>query len=102
MSGMSLATIDLGGDGIEYVRACLRQATGLSTMVLDIALTNGRVFAPVKEGATAERAKRFDVGGFLSFGEVDFWLGNHIESLWQSERDGVLVFQDVGQSRATR
>jgi hypothetical protein len=87
--------IDLGTEGISYVKTSLQQGSGLCAEVLQLPLANGGSFAPLPRHTTVERAKKFDIGGVTSRRDSLAWLADHVQSLWQAATIGTLVIQDI-------
>jgi hypothetical protein len=97
-----LKIISLGVDGFDYVKACLRQGTGLCDKILRCTLTDGETFAPVPEGTSLARAKSFSAGGLISRRTSLAWFAIYIKNLRKIEENGTLIFQDIGQNRVTQ
>jgi hypothetical protein len=92
---IKLTEIPLDDEGVAYVDSCLRQGTGLCSKVREISFSGGRAFAPLPEGVSAERARKFKVGGLTSRSETQLWLVEHVRNLHQRTAIGRLIFQDI-------
>jgi hypothetical protein len=91
-----LKEIALGSEGNAYVEYCLRQGTGLCSKVLDVLRVGGEAFAPLPEGVSLARAKRFEVGGVTRRRDMTVWLVGHLQHSFHGDSVvGNLVLQDI-------
>jgi hypothetical protein len=84
----------LGLKGVEYVKSCLQQGTGMCSLLLPM-VVGGWAFAPVPTGTDQRRAEKFQVGGLMPRQKMKVWLIEHLEGLCQTEPQSTVVFQDV-------
>ena len=94
-----LIELDLGKDGIEYVRDCLRQGVGLCRKSLRLPLRSGKALAIVPPNTGLERAKAFGAGGLLRWGDSIGWLADHLRVLARTDPEAILILQDVWGAR---
>jgi hypothetical protein len=94
-SSGKLIEISLGREGIAYVDSCLRGEAGLCAKVVETSFRNGTTFAPVPEGTSPERARKFNTGGLMSRRQADGWLADYVQSARVGADFGCLVFMDV-------
>lgn len=90
-----LKEVELGQAGIDYVRACLRQGTGLCAKVLCLSFLDGVASAPLPEHTGLDRAEAFEVGGIMSRRDAIAWFVEHIKTSWPPEEERTLVLQDI-------
>jgi hypothetical protein len=91
----TMSEVDLGQEGIEYIRSCLSQGSGLCSRLLELDFAAGETFAPAPDDIGSTRVKQFNVGGLISRKETVDWLTRHLKQLFQKDAVGTFVLQDV-------
>jgi hypothetical protein len=87
-----IGSIDLGQDGISYVKKALKEGGPLSPLVASLFDDQGTSFAALEDGTDLTRAKKFTVGTFMPTAAIRKWLADYVASKWGVNTQ--LVFGD--------
>ena len=104
--------IELGADGLNYVRKCLKLGKTLSKLLLEIHdLNAGRIVTRLPEGVDDKAAKEFETGGKLPelyprmtnlqpVPNTDLFLVEQVHRFLEEGDTGLCVFEDASASRS--
>jgi hypothetical protein len=89
----TIKPVDLGQDGIPYVRQALAEGGPLGPLVAYLFDGQGASFAPMEEGTNLERALQFKTGTSMPTVAIRKWLADYMAARW-GEQNVQLVFAD--------
>jgi hypothetical protein len=92
---LDIHLVDLGQDGVAFMRSELDQNCPLSTVVAKLFDNNDKVFALMPEGTGLDRAKQFKRGGLMGMGETHKWFADYIAKTFSNNGDSIqIIFED--------